>query len=96
MSKQKKETGFEIVKQTTVKLEPLNDDILKGVLVDGLGLGIVEHYAFLDGIISQPRSKKDVTVARIIMPPEALPALLKGIANAIEIYRKEYKRELKE
>ena len=96
MSKLKKTEPFTAEgRPAPIEAEPLNEDILKGVMVDGLGLGLAEHFVLLDGYITPPRSKKDLIVARIIMPPEALPALLKGIESAMEFYRKEFKKELK-
>lgn len=89
MSKEKIEP-LEAEKITPVE-EPLNEDVLKGVFVDGLGLIITEHYVALDGIIGKPRSKKRVVVARILVPPEALPSIKKWVEQAMEYYQKTFK-----
>lgn len=71
--------------------EALNEDVLKGVFVDGLGFAVTEHYVALDGVVSMPRSKNPVVVARILVPPEALPAIKKWVEQAIEYCQKTFK-----
>lgn len=71
--------------------DALNDDVAKGVLVDGLGVGWSESYVMLDGLIGPPRFKKDTVVSRILIPIDALHTFQDGINNAakeIEAMRK--------
>ena len=76
--------------------EPLNDDVMKGVLVDGLSLMTSEYFVILDAILTPPRSgKKPVIAARIIIPPEALPPIIEALKGVAEYFRKESEKEHK-
>lgn len=87
---------LEAEKPAAVEAEPLNEDVMKGVLVDGLSFVVSERFVLLDGIIIPPRSgKKPVVAIRIIIPANALPEILEGIKALIEHYRKVFKIDLK-
>lgn len=74
--------------------EALNEDVLKGVIVDGVGLSLTDDYAIFDGYIAPPRSKKDLVAVRMLVVPDALPLIHKWIGEAIEFYEKKFERKL--
>jgi hypothetical protein len=82
------------------KIQPLNEEILKGVWIDGIGLGLSSDYVILEGIITQPRSDKPYIVARLLFPPRLLEHLAKNLADAVrkqkEMKPSEVKVELKQ
>ncbi len=77
-----------------MKAQPLNEDVMKGVLVDGIGIHIGKDFAILEGIISKPRSEVTVVVARMILPIDALEKLGTGISEVLK-KRKEMLKQAK-
>ena len=67
-----------------VKPEPLNEDVMRGVWIDGIGLGLTYDYVTLDGMISPPRSDKPYVVARLLFPPRLLEHLAKTFTAAVQ------------
>ena len=74
--------------------EALNEDILKGVIVDGVGLSLTDDYVIIDGYIAPPRSKRDLIAVRMLIVPDALPLIQKWIGDAIKFYEKKFERKL--
>src|SRR4030067_614754 len=54
------------------KPEPLNDEAMKGIWVDGIGLHIGADYVILEGTIGKPRTEKNYVVSRIMFPTRIL------------------------
>ena len=66
------------------KPEPLNEEIMKGIWIDGIGLGLSSDYIILEGIITPPRSSKPCIVARLLFPPRLLEHLAKSFGDAAQ------------
>jgi hypothetical protein len=56
----------------TMKPIPLNDEIMKGIWIDGFAVYIGDDYAVLDGIIMPPRAEKPAVAARLMFPTRIL------------------------
>ena len=63
---------------------PLDNDIMKGTMVDGFGLSIGSDYIIIDGYILPPRSEKSVVVTRMLLPTRALPHVIEGLNRALK------------
>ena len=64
------------------KPEPLNEEVMKGIWIDGIGLGLSSDYVILEGLITPPRSSKPCIVARLLFPPRLLEHLAKSFGDA--------------
>jgi hypothetical protein len=69
--------------KTLGKPQPLNEEVMRGVWIDGIGLGLSSDYIILDGIITPPRSDKPYVVARLLFPPRLLEHLAKNFTDAV-------------
>lgn len=67
---------------------PMNLDVLKGVWVDGIGLGVSYDCVILDGFINPPRADKPYVVSRMMFPPRMLEHLAKSLSKAVEEQKK--------
>ncbi len=65
------------------KPEPLNEEIMKGIWIDGIGIGLSSDYVILEGLITPPRSSKPCIVARLLFPPRLLDHLAKSLGDAV-------------
>jgi len=65
------------------KPQPLNEEVMRGVWIDGIGLGLSSDYIILEGIIAPPRSDKPYIVARLLFPPRLLEHLVKNLTDAV-------------
>lgn len=79
--------------------EILNEDVLKGTWIDGIGLHVGGDYVILDGLITPPRTDKNYIVARIMFPTRILGELAKSFEVAVkkreEIVKKREKQSKK-
>jgi hypothetical protein len=66
------------------KPEPLNEEVMKGLWIDGIGIGLSSDYVVLDGIVAPPRSNKPCVVARLMFAPRMLEHLAKNLAIAAQ------------
>jgi hypothetical protein len=66
------------------KPQPLNEEVMRGVWIDGVGIGLSSDYVILEGIITPPRSDKPYIVARLMFPPRLLEHLAKNLTEAVE------------
>ena len=73
--------------------ETLNDTVAVGVYIDNFAIGTSGSYAVLDGIVSPPRTKKDVIAIRMVMPVDMLNSLQKMIPEVLEEIKKAKKEE---
>jgi len=69
---------------TKLNIEPLNDEAMKGVWVDGIEAHISQDYTILDGIITKPRTEKAYVVSRIMFPTRILGPLTEILRKAVE------------
>jgi hypothetical protein len=69
--------------KTVDRPRPINEEVTRGVWVDGIGLGLSSEYVILEGIIAPPRSDKPYIVARLLFPPRLLEHLAKSLTNAV-------------
>lgn len=73
------------------KPEPLNEEVMKGIWVDGIGFWAGRDYVIMEGIITKPRTKKNLIVSRIMFPPRILETLAHSLNELVE-KRKELER----
>jgi len=71
-------------KERKPEAEPLNEEAMKGVWVDGIGFSIGRDYIILEGIITKPRTEKPCVVSRILFPSRILESLVRGLTQAVE------------
>lgn len=64
--------------------KPLNEDAMKGVLVDGIGFHVGKDFVILEGVISKPRSETPIIVSRMIFPIEALEKMGSAITEILK------------
>lgn len=74
------------------KVQPLNDEAMKGVLVDGIGLHIGKDLVILEGVISKPRSETPTIVSRMIFPIEALEKLSSAITQIMQMRKEQLEK----
>jgi len=82
-------------KKEKPEAEPLNEEAMKGVWVDGLGFHIGKDYIIFEGVITKPRTKKPYIISRIMFPSRVLEALVNGLTKALEEQRKRLAEEKK-
>lgn len=70
----------------------INDDVGKGVLVDGLGLVMSDDFAILDGLVGSPRFKKETVATRMIFSISGLRELQGMITDALKDYDEKCKK----
>ena len=58
----------------------LNEEAMKGVWVDGVGIQIGPDYVILEGVITQPRTEEPYVASRILFPRRILEQLV-GFIN---------------
>jgi len=88
MSKEEKTAGQQ-------KATPLNEEAMKGVLVDGIGFQVGKDLVILEGVISKPRSETPIIVSRMIFSIEALEKMGFAITQVLKT-RKEQLEKAKE
>lgn len=64
--------------------QPINEEVMKGVWIDGIGLGLSNEYVILEALITPPRSDKPCIVARLLFPPRLLEHLAKSFSDAVQ------------
>jgi len=69
----------------------LNDEVLKGIYVDGFEFAIGRDYTVLDAGIRGPRSKETIIVARLLFATRGLDELIEGLSKALEEHKKKTK-----
>jgi hypothetical protein len=74
----------------------LNQDVVKGVMIDDFGLTTNKYYAILDGIVVPPRSDKTVVAVRMMFPIAALVDLRRALTSSIKQYEKRFDVKLEE
>ena len=74
--------------KSTPRLVPISEDVVKGIWVDGIGLGLSSDYVILEGIIAPPRSEKPYIAARLLFPPRLLEHLVKAFPEALKVQKK--------
>jgi len=67
---------------------PINDEVMKGIMIDGIRMAVGPQYTIIDGIINPPRSEKSVVVIRILVPSAILPQLVEMLEKAQEAQKK--------
>lgn len=89
MTEKKKKTP-----PTKLRPEPLNDEAMKGIWVDGIEYMVGPHYTILNGIIAKPRSEKPIIATRIMFPTKILHEWIKTLSKALEeLEKKKSKRQ---
>ncbi len=84
-------------KEPEAKVLPINDDVMKGIMIDGMRMAVGAQYTIIDGIINPPRSEKTVVVTRILIPSAMIPRLIEMLEKVQEAQKKvEIKTELEE
>ena len=78
------------------KPEPLNDEAMKGIWVDGIGLHIGADYVILEGTIGKPRTEKNYVVSRIMFPTRILEQVCKAIENVLKMKKEMEAKQTKE
>lgn len=63
---------------------PLDDEVMKGVWVDGVTISLGADHVILDGHINPPRSEKRVTVVRMLFPSRVIPTLIEVLRKVEE------------
>jgi len=66
----------------------LNDEVMKGLMVDGIGVSLGPDFMIIDAIISSPRSEEPVIVTRILLPIRALEGLIETLNKVREMREK--------
>jgi hypothetical protein len=74
----------EQAKQAPPRPVPINEEALKGVWIDGVGIHIGKDYAILEGVIGNPRTEKPLIVSRVMFPTRLLEQMAKMIDDALE------------
>jgi len=74
------------------KAEILNQEALKGVWVDGIGVHLGPAYVMFEGVIAKPRSEKPIIVTRMMLPS----GVFENLVNMLNTLLKEQKKKLKE
>jgi len=84
-----------MAKKTKQKPEAklLNEEVMKGVWVDGVGFAIGPDYIILEGVITKPRTEEPYIVSRIMFPTRVLEPLAHGLNQALEKQKELAKRE---
>ena len=67
---------------------PIDNEVLKGAMVDGLRVALGPDYIIIDGIIHAPRSDKTVVVTRTLVPVRVLPTLIDTLNRVLEASKK--------
>ena len=70
---------------------PMNDDVMKGVMVDGFGFAAGPNYVFIDGVVNPPRAEKPTIVTRTLFPTAVIPQIIKGLQ---EIHKRQQKQKI--
>lgn len=70
------------------KPEPLNQEILKGVLIDAISVHIGPDYFILDGLVAKPRSDKPYIVSRMMIPTRMLETFVSMLNGLLEAHKK--------
>lgn len=78
-----------------IKTKLLNEEAMKGVWVDGVGIHIGLDYVILEGVVSKPRSDKPYIVSRMMFPPRVLQVLVRELNKVLEEYEKRLKEPRK-
>jgi len=78
-----------------LKVEPINEDVVKGVWVDGIGVHAGPDYVMLEGVMLKPRSDKPRIVSRIMFPPRVFEKLVKLLNKLLKEYQKKLEEEKK-
>jgi hypothetical protein len=69
--------------ESKTRPQPINEEVMKGVWIDGIGLGLSSEYIILEALIIPPRSEKPCIVARLLFPPRLLEHLAKSLNDAV-------------
>jgi len=64
--------------------QPINEEIQRGVWIDGIGIGLSSDYVILEGMVGPPRTEKPYIVARLLIPPRLLEHLAKSFSEAVQ------------
>lgn len=85
----------EIKEQKPQPPKILNEDVLKGVWVDGISFHIGRDYIILEGVITPPRTNEPFVVSRMMFPTRILEQLVKLLSDALEKQKQIAKAEEK-
>jgi len=77
------------------EIQPLNEEAMKGVFVDGIGFHVSEHSVILEGVIGKPRADKNYVVSRLIFPIKMLDSMIDGLTKVREQMKKKYEESKK-
>ena len=64
--------------------KPINDDVMKGIWVDGIDITASASCVIFDGIIHPPRSEEPKIVSRILFPVEVIEMVIQALSSAQE------------
>ena len=76
----------------TQKPQILNEEALKGVWVDGIGIQIGPDYVIIEGVISKPRADPPYVVSRIMFPTRILEQVVKSLSELWEKHKDSQKK----
>ena len=62
----------------------ISEEVMKGVLADGVGVTVGADFFIVDGLIGPPRSETQMVAARIVFPVRLLPNFAKVFGEAQE------------
>jgi hypothetical protein len=71
----------------------LNEDVLKGVWVDGIGFFVGKDYVILEGVITAPRTNEPYVATRMLFPTRILGQLAETLRTAMEKQKEMEKAE---
>lgn len=77
------------------KAEILNEEVMKGVWVDGIGVHVGLDYVILEGVVTKPRSDKPYIVSRIMFPPRVFESLVHTLNKVWEEHKKKLEKARK-
>jgi len=80
-------------KLQTMKPIPLNDEIMKGIWIDGFAVYIGKDYAVLDGIVAPPRAEKPAVAARLMFPTRILGDVASYLGQVVKERTEAMKKE---
>ena len=69
----------------------LNEEAMKGVWVDGLGVYVGLDYVIMEGVITKPRTDKPYVASRIMFPVRILETLVHTLNRVLEEHKKKLK-----
>jgi len=78
------------------KAEPLNEEVLKGVWVDGIGVLIGPDYIILEGVITKPRSDKPYIVSRMMFPARIFENFVQSLNQLLKEAKEKAVKKAKE